>query len=69
VSLVAALDGPTAEDILGPIDALKFRSSLTLFARVADDPDPFERALSKYYGSEPDPLTLERLRRLATIRD
>jgi uncharacterized protein (DUF1810 family) len=70
VALVASLEGRTAEDVFGPIDALKFRSSLTLFARAAGDPGTsFEQALSKYYGSEPDQLTLERLRRLATIQD
>jgi len=58
-AVVAAPD--TAEAILGTIDALKLRSSLTLFAAAADDPAPFERALARFYGGEPDPETLRLL--------
>ena len=47
--------------ILGAPDDLKFRSSMTLFAQVADDPEPFRRALETHADGEPDPLTLERL--------
>ncbi len=43
-------------------DDLKFRSSMTLFARVAQAPDVFSAALQKYYGGEPDPETLRLLR-------
>jgi uncharacterized protein (DUF1810 family) len=43
-------------------DDLKLRSSMTLFARVADDPAPFEAVLAKFFGS-PDPRTLELLDR------
>ena len=46
----------TAEQILGPIDALKLCSSLTLFDRVAPG-DLFGRALTALYG-EPDERTL-----------
>src|SRR5690606_23731357 len=35
----------SAEAILGSIDALKFRSSMTLFEACAADPAPFARAL------------------------
>jgi uncharacterized protein (DUF1810 family) len=42
-------------------DDLKFRSSMTLFARVAAGPNVFEAALEKYYGGEPDPETLRLL--------
>ncbi len=54
-------EGSDAEEILGGIDAMKFRSSLTLFAQVADDPSVFEEALDKYYDAEQDPLTLSLL--------
>jgi uncharacterized protein (DUF1810 family) len=48
-----------AKEILGPIDALKVRSSMTLFAR-ADPAEPlFGEVLERFYG-EPDPET-ERL--------
>src|SRR5215469_317967 len=42
----------TAEQILGPIDALKFRSCLTLFDRVMPDA-LFGDALGSFYG-DPD---------------
>jgi len=51
----------SAERILGPVDALKFRSSMTLFEACAPDPAPFARALEAFHGGERDPLTLERL--------
>jgi uncharacterized protein (DUF1810 family) len=52
----------SAEAILGPVDALKFKSSMTLFDAVADEADnPFARALAAFCHGERDPLTLERL--------
>jgi len=51
-----------ANAILGPIDALKFKSSMTLFDAVADEAEnAFARALAAFYHGERDPLTLERL--------
>ena len=50
-----------AETILGPIDALKFRSSMTLFEACGADPAPFAAALGAFYGGERDTLTLELL--------
>lgn len=47
-----------AAAILGGIDALKLRSSMTLFAAVADDPAPFDAALARFYDGERDPATL-----------
>jgi uncharacterized protein (DUF1810 family) len=41
-------------------DDLKLRSSMTLFARVADDPAPFEAVLAKFFDG-PDPRTVELL--------
>jgi uncharacterized protein (DUF1810 family) len=49
------------ESILGHPDDLKFRSSMTLFARTAADNADFTAALDKFYGGAFDPLTLERL--------
>jgi uncharacterized protein (DUF1810 family) len=57
---VVAAPGP-AGAILGPVDALKLRSSMTLFAAAADDPAPFRAALDRFYRGEPDPKTLELL--------
>jgi len=50
------------EKILGYPDNLKFRSSMTLFANVALDPQDFIDALKKFYAGKADPLTIERLR-------
>ena len=47
----------TAEEILGPIDATKLRSSLTLFDVVAPN-GRFADALAAFYGGERDQQTL-----------
>lgn len=59
--LVNAVEGHSANDIFGSPDDLKFRSSMTLFDAVADDPAPFRTALKRYYDNEPDPKTVELL--------
>jgi uncharacterized protein (DUF1810 family) len=41
-------------------DDLKLRSSMTLFAQVADDPAPFEAVLAKFFDG-PDQKTLDLL--------
>ena len=55
--------GASAEAILGGVDALKFRSSMTLFEAVAVDPAPFAAALDAFYGGARDGRTLELLGR------
>ena len=60
-ALVNDIEGRSANEIFGSPDDLKFRSSMTLFGAVADDPTPFEAALERYYDGEPDPKTLELL--------
>jgi uncharacterized protein (DUF1810 family) len=47
----------SAEQILGPIDAVKLKSSLTLFDR-AERGAIFERALAALYDGAPDQQTL-----------
>jgi uncharacterized protein (DUF1810 family) len=59
--LVAAVDGRSAEQVMGPVDALKLRSSMTLFARMTDDDQDFSRVLERFYDGESDPLTVELL--------
>lgn len=59
--LVEGLEGRAAEEIFGDVDALKLRSSLTLFARAAPDEPIFSRCLQKYFGAAEDPHTLARL--------
>lgn len=51
----------SAERVLGPVDALKFRSSMTLFEACADEPAPFAQALNAFFAGERDETTLERL--------
>ncbi|HEX3741472.1 MAG TPA: DUF1810 domain-containing protein [Terriglobales bacterium] len=60
--LVNAVDGRSAEEIFGEIDAMKFRSSMTLFAKATPDNQIFTDALTKYFAGESDPLTIARLR-------
>jgi uncharacterized protein (DUF1810 family) len=44
----------SVEAIFGSVDALKFRSSMTLFEAVAEDPAPFSEALDLFSGGFPD---------------
>ena len=53
------IEGRTAHEIFGSPDDLKFRSSMTLFDAVADDPTPFKLALKKYYDGQEDPKTIQ----------
>ncbi|WP_338737641.1 DUF1810 domain-containing protein [Haloplanus salilacus] len=57
--IVNGIDGRSATEIFGSPDDLKFRSSMTLFDAVADDPTPFGTALERYYGGDPDEQTLQ----------
>lgn len=59
---LAELDGPDdPEAILGSIDALKLRSSMTLFARADPGEPAFRAVLRRYYGGQGDPATEARL--------
>jgi uncharacterized protein (DUF1810 family) len=60
--LLLALQGRSATEIFGAVDAMKLRSSLTLFAAVAPQDEVFAACLQRYFDGEPDPLTLEQLR-------
>jgi uncharacterized protein (DUF1810 family) len=59
--LALAAEGRSARDIFGPIDEMKFRSSMTLFARAAPEEGVFQRCLDKYFAGERDPATLARV--------
>jgi len=58
---VLAHRGRTAESIFGKIDAMKFRSSMTLFQAAAPDDGMFGEAIDIFYGGERDPATLRLL--------
>jgi uncharacterized protein (DUF1810 family) len=56
------LGGNDAEAIFGGIDAVKLRSSMTLFARAMGDDSIYYGVLDQYFGGTPDPQTEARLR-------
>jgi uncharacterized protein (DUF1810 family) len=58
--VVAVLTGRTAEQIFGGIDALKLRSSMTLFLHAGPQQPAFQQVLDRYFGGVADPAT-ERL--------
>jgi uncharacterized protein (DUF1810 family) len=60
--LVNLIEDRPIVHIFGAIDAMKFRSSMTLFASVKSTKSVFSDALKKYFGGELDPLTVERLK-------
>ncbi|WP_338068049.1 DUF1810 domain-containing protein [Croceicoccus ponticola] len=51
----------TAADILGPVDAMKLKSSMTLFEQVAAEPKPFADILANFYDGTRDETTLSLL--------
>ena len=51
------LNGDDPVAMMGAIDALKLRSSMTLFAAVPDANPVFERILTRYYRGQPDTVT------------
>lgn len=59
--LVNLIEGRSIRQILGYPDDLKFRSSMTLFARLTPGDGVFGDALQKYFGGVLDSLTLERI--------
>lgn len=59
--LVCAVEGKTITEILGPPDDLKFRSSMTLFRHVSDDP-VFALALHRFFHDVEDARTVDLLK-------
>ena len=75
--VVAGTEGRSAGRIFGPVDAMKLRSSMTLFAAAAAAPgaaapaggeqageadgNVFRAVLAKYFGGVPDEATVARL--------
>ena len=60
-ALLAAEPGADATEILGGIDAIKVRSSMTLFHRADPSDQLFGAVLTRFYAGEPDPETVRRI--------
>jgi uncharacterized protein (DUF1810 family) len=60
--LVLATQNRSAEDIFGPVDAMKLRSSMTLFSLASAGDGLFDQVIEKYFAGEKDGRTLELLR-------
>ena len=60
--IVAATQARTAEQIFGDLDALKLRSSVTLFLRADPGEPVFAQVLDRYFDGLPDPATDRLLR-------
>ncbi len=59
--LMNRIQGHSIEHVLGVVDSVKFRSSMTLFAAVDATTRAFTLALAKYFASQQDLLTLDLL--------
>ncbi|RYB93920.1 DUF1810 domain-containing protein [Nocardioides oleivorans] len=55
------LDASSADDVLGPVDALKLRSSMTLFARADPSEPVFGAVLDRYFDGREDERTVQLL--------
>jgi uncharacterized protein (DUF1810 family) len=62
-SLVIASPATSLVTLFGSIDAVKFRSCMTLFSQAAVDRALFREALDKYWNGEPDTATVDLLAR------
>ena len=60
--IVAEAKGRTADDIFGAVDAMKLRSSMTLFMRTAPEQPLFPAVLERYFDGIPDVATDRLLR-------
>lgn len=58
---LTGLDTRSPEEVMGGIDALKLRSSMTLFLRAAPDEPLFAQVLDQYFGGAADDATDARL--------
>jgi uncharacterized protein (DUF1810 family) len=56
--LLTTLTGRTADGIFGPVDAVKLRSSMTLFDQVTSSDAVLATVLEMYFNGERDAMTL-----------
>lgn len=61
IDLLLETDCADPRTVMGSPDDVKLRSSMTLFAAVADNPGPYREVLSKFFAGETDRLTLSLL--------
>ena len=57
VAALSQLEGRSAEQVFGSIDAQKLRSSMTLFLRAEPAEQAFQQILDRFFGGLPDPAT------------
>ncbi len=62
---VLAVEGRSAGEVFGGIDAVKLRSSMTLFLRADPGAVAFRQVLDAYFDGEPDAATDVRLEAVA----
>jgi uncharacterized protein (DUF1810 family) len=58
---LTALDTDDPAAVMGPVDAMKLKSSMTLFALAASDEPVFREVLDHYFGGELDEATTSRV--------
>ena len=59
--VVLDIEGSSAEEVFGSTDAMKLRSSMTLFLRADPDERAYADVLARFFGGEPDERTDELL--------
>jgi uncharacterized protein (DUF1810 family) len=57
--IVTSIEGRSLREIFGSPDDMKFKSSMTLFARAAAENSIFIEAINKFCDGSFDPLTLK----------
>jgi uncharacterized protein (DUF1810 family) len=60
-AILTQVSGRTAEQILGEVDAMKLRSSVTLFLHAAPGEPVFRHVLDQYFDGIPDSATEQRI--------
>jgi uncharacterized protein (DUF1810 family) len=59
--ILLGIEGKSATEIMGTIDAMKLRSSMTLFMSAKPEEAVFREVLAKYFRGSPDQETIVRL--------
>ena len=59
--ILTGIEGKSAAEIFGSVDAMKLHSSMTMFMAAAPDEPVFAGVLAKYFAGAPDENTIARL--------